>query len=124
MSEPTTAQATLTQGSTDFAPYVAPDGVEQSWAERVAVSVITMDGTLRKTFVKKRVLNVRLRDMWHEDLITLFSGITQLASWSYLDADSGAQNKDFYLSGPKITQKLARNNLTLCSGITFTLEEK
>lgn len=124
MSTVTTAQATLSHGSTSFSPYVAPDGVEQSWAERVAVSVVTMDGTLRKTFVKKRVLTVRLRDMWHEDLIALFGSVEQLSSWSYLDSVTGAQTKDFYLTGPTVGQKHARNNRTLCSGISFTLEEK
>lgn len=119
-----TAQATLSRGSTDFSPFVAPDGVEQTWAERAAVSVVTMNGTMRKTSVRKRVLNVKLRDMWHEDLIALFSGVSQLDTWSYLDAESGAQTKYFYLSGPTVGQKLARNSRTLCSGISFTLEEK
>lgn len=123
-STPTTAQATLSQGSTDFSPFVALGGVEQSWAERVPVNVITMGGTLRKASVKKRILKVTLRDMWHEDLIGLFSGITALASWTYLDAELGSQTKYFYLSGPTVAQKLARGGRTLCGGISFTLEEK
>lgn len=119
-----TAQATLSQGSTDFSPFVAPDGVEQDWTERVPVSVITMGGTLRKASVKKRVLKVKLRDMWHEDLIGLFSGISALATWTYLDAELGSQSKQFYLTGPTVAQKLARGGRTLCGGISFTLEEK
>lgn len=121
---PTTAQATLSQGSTDFSAFVAPDGVEQSWTERVPVTVVTMGGTLRKASVKKRVLKVKLRDMWHEDLNGLFSGITPLASWTYLDAELGSQSKNFYLTGPTVAQKLARGGRTLCGGISFTLEEK
>lgn len=119
-----TAQATLRQGSTDFSPFVAPDGVEQSWAERVPVSVTTMDGTIRKAKVKKRVLNVKLRDMWHEDLLALFGNVDDLANWTYLDAELGSQNKQFYLTGPTVGQRLARNGLTLCGSISFTLEEK
>lgn len=119
-----TAQATLSQGSKNFSPFVAPDGVEQSWSERVPVSVTTMDGTIRKASVKKRVLKVKLRNMWHEDLNGLFSGISALATWTYLDAELGSQSKQFYLTGPTVGQKLARNGLTLCSGISFTLEEK
>lgn len=119
-----TAQATLMQGNTDFSPFVAPDGVEQSWAERVQRSVVTMNGTIRKYGVKKRVLQVKLRNMWHEDLIDLFSGIPELAVWSYLDAELGATSKNFYRTGPVVTQKLARGGMTLCGGISFTLEEQ
>lgn len=120
----TTAQATLSQGSTAFSPYVAYDGLEQSYTERAEVSVVTMDGTMRRTAVKKRVLKVTLRDMFHEDLFSLFSGVNELASWSYLDANTGAQTKNFYLSGPTVRQTLARGGKTLCTGISFTLEEK
>ena len=119
-----TVQATLKQGTTDFSAYVAYDGVEQSFAERTATSVVTMNGDLRKTSVRKRVLSVTLRDMWHEELEALFTGVTPLASWSYLDEVSGAQTKYFYITGPTVRQKLARGGLTLCSGISFTLEEK
>ena len=119
-----TAQASLAQGNTDFSPFVAYDGVEQSWAERTAVSVVTMDGTLRKASIRKRVLSVKLRDMWHEDLLALFSGVADLASWSYLDADSGSRTADFYRSGPTVRQTLARGGRTLCTGISFSLEEK
>lgn len=118
-----TVQATLSQGNTDFSPYVAPGGVVQSFAERVATSIVTLDGKLRKTYIKKRQLSVTLHDMTHEDLVTLFSGITALANWSYLDADAGAQTKQFYLTGPTVTQNIARNGLTYCSGISFSLEE-
>ena len=119
-----TAQATLSQGSTDFSPFVAFDGVEQDWVERAGSSVVTLDGTLWKTGIRKRTLSVTLRDMWHEDLIALFSGVTALAAWSYLDENSGARTAYFYLSGPKVRQKLARGGKTLCSGISFSLEEK
>ena len=119
-----TAQATLSQGSTDFSPFVALDGVEQDWIERTVSSVVTMDGTLWKKSVRKRKLSVTLHDMFHEDLRALFEGRRSPAPWRYLDSETGDRTAYFYLSGPKIRQKLARGGKTLCSGITFTLEEK
>ena len=119
-----TAQATLSQGSKDFSSFVAFDGVQQGYAERNVSSVVTMDGVLRKKSVKKRTLSVKLIDMFHEDLISLFSGIPDLASWSYLDAGAGAQTADFYLSGPSVRQKIVRDGHTWCSGISFELEAK
>ena len=119
-----TVQATLSQGSTDFSPFVAFDGVEQGYTERAGSSVVTMDGTLRKVSVRKRTLSVKLRDMWHEDLTGLFAGVEELASWSYLDADAGARTAAFYLTGPTVRQKKVRDGKTLCAGISFSLEEK
>lgn len=119
-----TAQATLSQGSTDFSPFVAPDGVAQDYTERAGSSVVTLDGTLWKTGIRKRTLAVTLRDMWHEDLTALFGGVNTLAAWSYLDADAGPRTAEFYLTGPKVSQKLARGGRTLCAGISFSLEEK
>lgn len=119
-----TVQAMLRQGSTDFSPFVAFDGIEQEYTERTGSRVVTMDGTLRKTSVRKRMISVKLRDMWHEDLNVLFAGVGELASWSYLDADAGARTAPFYLTGPTVRQKKARDGKTLCAGISFTLEEK
>ena len=124
MSDPVTAQATLSQGTTDFSAYVAYDGMEQSYDERAETSVETLDGTLHKSSINKRVLDVELRAMWHEDLVSLFSGINQLAQWTYLDSKLGSRTAYFYLSGPKVKQTLARGGKTLCTGITFTLEEQ
>lgn len=119
-----TAQATLAQGNTSFSTYVAFDGVEQGYIERQSRSVVTLDGVKHSTCIKKRTLRVTLRDMYHEDLTSLFSGVTRLASWTYLDADLGARTANFYLTGPTVRQKKARDGLTLCSGISFELEEK
>lgn len=119
-----TYQATLSQGTTDFAPYVAFDGVTQGYTERAAHSVVTMDGTLWKSSVQKRTISVKLRDMFHEDLTALFTNVARLASWSYLDADTGPRTANFYMTGPTVGQKLARGGRTLCSGISFNLEEK
>ena len=119
-----TEQATLNQGERDFSPYVAPGGVKQSYAERATNRIETLDGTLWKTGVEKRVLSVTLRDMFHEDLTALFSGVEKLAAWSYLDADSGRRTVNFYRTGPTVTQQLARGGRTLCTGISFTLEEQ
>lgn len=118
------AQATLSQGSTDFSGYVKLDGVEQGYTERAGASVITLDGTLYKTSVKKRTLSVKLHDMYDTDLRTLFSGIAHLAYWAYLDADLGSRTANFYLTGPTVRQTVARQGKTLCTGISFTLEEK
>jgi hypothetical protein len=119
-----TAQATLSQGSTDFSPFVALDGVEQDWIERAESSVVTLDGTLWKQSVRKRKLTVRLHDMFHEDLRALFDGKGTLAPWSYLDSETGPRTAWFYRSGPAVRQQLARGGKTLCAGISFTLEEK
>lgn len=119
----TTAQATLSQGSTDFSPYVAPGGVVQDYVERLGRSIITLDGTKHKKAIRKRKLSITLRDMYHEDLITLFGNIANPAQWAYLDADAGAQTKPFYISGPTVCQRIAREGRTLCSGISFDLEE-
>lgn len=118
------AQATLSQGTTNFSSFVALDGVEQGYTERAGASIVTLDGTLYKTSVKKRTLSVKLHDMYDTDLRTLFSGISQLASWTYLDADAGSRTANFYLVGPKVKQTVAREGKTLCTGISFTLEEK
>lgn len=124
MPNPVTYQATLSQGATDFSPYVAYDGVKQSFTERAEASVKTLDGTLHKHFVNKRVLEVELRALWHEDLVALFAGVSQLAQWSYLDANLGPRTAYFYLSGPTVQQTLARGGKTLCTGVTFQLEEQ
>lgn len=119
-----TAQATLHRGNTDFSPFVELDGLEQDWTERAVSGIVTLDGTLWKKSVRKRKLSVKLHDMFHEDLRTLFDGSGTLAQWSYLDSEMGARTAYFYLTGPKVRQKLARGGRTLCAGITFTLEEK
>lgn len=124
MPEPTTVQATLSCGSTDFSPFVAYDGIEQRYADRIAADVITLDGTLTRAGVRKRVMTVALREMWHEDLATLFAGVAALAQWSYLDETAGPSTKQFYRTGPTVRQTLARGGKTLCTGISFTLEEK
>ena len=54
----------------------------------------------------------------------MFGGVNTLAAWSYLDADAGPRTAEFYLTGPKVSQKLARSGRTLCAGISFSLEEK
>ena len=119
----TTAQATLSQGSTDFSPYVAPDGVAQDYVERLGRSVITLDGKKHQKAIRKRRISVTLRDMYHEDVLALFGGVPSPAQWTYLDADAGAQTKTFYLSGPTVRQRIARGGRTLCGGISFELEE-
>lgn len=119
------AQATLSQGTTNFSSYVALDGVEQGYTERAGSSVVTLDGTLWKTSVKKRTLSIKLHDMFDTDLSSLFSGISQLATWTYLDSDTGlSRTVQFYLSGPTVKQTVAREGKTLCTGISFALEEK
>lgn len=119
-----TVQATLSQGSTSFSAYVAYDGIEQSYVERAVSSVTTLDGVLHKAWVSKRVLKVNLRDMWHEDLVSLFSGVTTLASWTWLDEVAGPRTASMYLTGPTVKQTLAREGKTLCTGISFQLEER
>ena len=118
------AQATLSQGNKDFSSYVALDGVEQGYTERAVASVVTLDGKLHKISTKKRVLAVKLRDMFDTDLAALFSGINELAPWIYLDAKTGARTANFYLTGPVARQTVARQGKTLCTGISFTLEEE
>ena len=119
------AQATLSQGNTNFSSYVALDGVEQGYTERAVASVVTLDGALHKSSIKKRTLSVKLRDMLDTDLSTLFYGIGQLASWTYLDANTGASRTAyFYLTGPVVRQTVSRQGKTFCTGISFTLEER
>lgn len=118
------AQATLSQGTTNFSDYVAFDGIEQGYTERAGASVVTLDGTLHKTSVKKRTLSVKLQDMYDTDLRTLFSGIGELAPWNYLDANTGPRTADFYLTGPTVRQTVARQGKTFCTGISFALEER
>lgn len=118
------AQATLSRGSTDFSPYVAPDGVTQGYTIRQGRSVVTLDGVKHATQIKKRTLSVTLRDMYEDDLLALFSGEVFLVSWTYLDAETGAATKNFYLTGPTVRQRIARDGRTLCGGIGFELEEK
>lgn len=118
------AQATLVGNGINFSPYVAFDGVKQGYTERLSRSVVTLDGTKIKAAKKKRTISVELHDMYHEDLVALFGNFPELALWSYLDADKGSRTAYFYLTGPNVSQKKARDGKTLCSGISFTLEEK
>ena len=118
------AQATLSRGNTDFSSYVALDGVEQGYTERAVASTVTLDGTLYKTSINQRVLTIKLRDMFDTDLTALFSEINDLASWTYLDAKTGARTANFYLTGPVARQTVARQGKTFCTGISFTLEEE
>lgn len=119
------AQATLSQGNTDFSSYVALDGIEQGYTERAVASVVTLDGVLHKSSIKKRTLSVKLRDMLDTDLATLFYGKGQMESWTYLDANTGASRTAyFYLTGPVVRQTVARQGKTFCTGISFTLEER
>lgn len=120
------AQATLSRGNTDFSSYVALDGIEQGYTERAVASVVTLDGVLYKSAIKKRTLAVKLRDMLDTDLATLFyEGTGQAESWTYLDANTGASRTAyFYLTGPVVKQTVARQGKTFCTGISFTLEER
>ena len=117
-------QATLAGNGVDFTAYVAFDGVEQGFVERQSRSVVTLDGVKHQRVIKKRTLSVTLRDMEDAQLRALLGGMPHLAAWSYLDEDSGARTADFYLTGPTVRQKIARDGKTLCAGITFTLEEQ
>lgn len=118
------AQATLLRGNVDFSPYVAPDGVAQGYTIRQGRSVVTLDGTKHAKEIKKRTLSVALRDMYEDELAALFSGAVFLASWTYLDAATSAATKSFYLTGPTVRQRIARDGRTLCGGISFELEEQ
>lgn len=119
------AQATLSQGNTDFSSWVALDGVEQGYTERAVASVVTLDGVLHKSSIKKRTLAVKLRDMLDTDLASLFASTNQLDLWTYLDANTGeTRTVYFYLTGPVVRQTIARQGKTICTGISFVLEER
>lgn len=107
----------------DITPWIKQDGFSQSPIIRCGRSVITMDGTLKKTEIIKRGAILSLVEIRDATLNEIVSAITSPAEFNYTDLDKGDRTASFYvsLSGSKV--KTVRGGNTYWSGVTVELEE-
>lgn len=113
----------MTINGVDFTPYLRENGVNQYDISRIQKTVITMDGTLYRSDVKKRGIRVQLREVRDTILTDLFAALTSPATVGYTDLELGDVEKTFYVSGKSVNARTVKGGNTYWSGATFTLEE-
>lgn len=119
-------KVSLTINGLNFGPYIAESGIQTSSILRNEKSIVTMDGVLHKTGIKKNKIQVSLLDMPDDEFHTLGTYLaTNPATVSYTDLDSAETSSgQYYISDFSYTAKKAVGTLTVVTGGSFTLEEK
>lgn len=110
---------------TDFTPWVASGGLQQTEVRRCERSVVTLDGIAHRSEIIKRGLSVSLVELRDTAWYRLVDALkTRPATVTYVDDALGETTRLFYVSSPAASAKTVRGGHTYFTGAAFTLEEK
>lgn len=118
-------QAILIINGTDFSPWLASGGLQQTEIPRLSRSVVTLDGISHRQEIIKRGITASLVEMRDTTWYRLTAALqTRPATVRYIDDRFGDTTRLFYVSGATAAAKTVRGGHTYFQGGSFTLEEK
>lgn len=107
----------------DIGRWAKQEGIQQRPIVRLGRSIVTLDGTLKKTEIIKRGVTISLMEIRDNTLREIVAAISSPAEFFYTDRVKGDRKAQFYVTMPDSTIKTVRGGNTYWNGITIELEE-
>lgn len=117
-------EAKVIINNVDFSPWIAEDGIEYSDISRQGREVTVLNGTLYKSEILKKGLDVSLVELRDSTLATLQNAITSPATVQFTTRDGQLVTRTCYVSDITATAKTVRGGNTYFSGVSFSVEER
>ena len=117
-------QAKLIINGVDFIPFIVEGGIEQTDVERYTVQVVTINGNMHRRCVRRRAIDISLRELRDEVIFRLFSTLKpDMVSVTYTDIESGADRTGvFHVMNRSAGLRVIKGGNTYCAGGKFRLE--
>lgn len=117
-------QAKLIINGVDFAPFIVEGGIVQTDVERQLAQVVTMNGNLHRRCVRRRGIDVSLRELRDAAFSQAFAAVnSEMVSVTYTDRDTGADRSGtFHVMERSAGIRVVKGGNTYWTGGRFRLE--
>lgn len=118
-------EANVIINNVDFSPWIAEGGITYKEIYRQGRDIVALDGTLYRSQIKKRGMDISLVELRDNTLAILKQAlVTSPATVTFRWSTGESLTRTMYISDQSEEAKTVRGGNTYYSGISFSLEEK